>query len=130
VCVESPALGGGSEVDIVDPDPRAAHDVDPAPGGLEDVASDLGPEPDNEHIAERDLGAELLGGEAILAVDVGELQQQREPRGTELLDTLRRARWAWAWACARRGRRRKAGARAPHGDGDGTRMPTTLLVQV
>ena len=82
---EAAVLGGGGEVDVVDPDPRAADDAEPAPGGLEDVAADLGPGPDDERVAERDLGAELLGGEAVGAVDVGELAQQREPRGAELL---------------------------------------------
>ena len=75
----------GAEVDVVDPDPRAAHDAEPAPGELKDVAADLGPGPDDERVAERDLGAELLGAEAVGAVDVGELAQQREPPGAELL---------------------------------------------
>lgn len=82
---EASVLGGGGEVDVVDPDTRAADDAEPSPGRLEDVAADLGPGPDDERVAERDLGAELLGGEAVGAVDVGELPQQSEPRGAELL---------------------------------------------
>jgi hypothetical protein len=82
---EAPVLGGGGEVDVVDPDPRAADDAEPTPGRLEDVASDLGPGPDDERVAEGDLGAEVLGGEAVGAVDVGELPQQGEARGAELL---------------------------------------------
>jgi hypothetical protein len=82
---EAPVLGGGGEVDVIDPDPRAADDAEPSPGGLEDVAADLGPGPDDERIAEGDLGAEVLEGEAVGAVDVGELLQQGQPRGAELL---------------------------------------------
>lgn len=82
---EAPMLGGGGEVNVVDPDAGAADDAEPSPGRLEDVAADLGAGPDDERVAERDLGAEVLGGEAVGAVDVGELPQQREPRGAELL---------------------------------------------
>jgi hypothetical protein len=58
---EAAVLGGGGEIDVVDPDPCAADDAEPAPGGLEDVAADLGPGAHDERVAERDLGAELLG---------------------------------------------------------------------
>jgi hypothetical protein len=82
---EASVLGGGGKVDVVDADAGAADDAEPAPGRLEDVAADLGPGPDDERVAERDLGTEVLGGEAVGAVDVGEFPQQRKPRGAELL---------------------------------------------
>jgi hypothetical protein len=82
---EAPVLCGGGEIDVVDPDSRAAHHTQPPAGGLEDVAPDLGPGAHDERVAEGDLGAELLGGEPVGAVDVGELPQQPEPRGAELL---------------------------------------------
>lgn len=82
---EAPVLGGGGEIDVVDPDPGAPHDAEPSPGCLEHVAPHLGPRPHDERVAERDLGAELLGGEAVGAVHVGEPPEQLEPRGAELL---------------------------------------------
>lgn len=76
---EAPVLGGGGEIDVVDPDPGAPHDAEPSPGCLEHVAPHLGPRPHDERVAERDLGAELLGGEAVGAVHVGEPRSSSSP---------------------------------------------------
>lgn len=82
---EASMLGGGSEVDVVDTDACAANDLETAGGGLEDLAADLGAAPDDEGVAERDLGAELFGAEVVGAVHVGEATKEVEPGFTQLL---------------------------------------------
>lgn len=78
-------LGGGGEVDVVDADAGAADDLEAAGGGLEDLAADLGGAADNEGVAEGDLGAELLLGEVVGAIDVGELAEELDAGVVQLL---------------------------------------------
>lgn len=78
-------LGGGAQIHIINPNAGSANDLQPPAGGLEHLAADLGAAPDNQSVAERDLGAELLGAQVIRAVHVGELLQEVEPRLAELL---------------------------------------------
>lgn len=76
---------GGRQVDIVDPDAGASHHLEPASGGLEHVAANGGAAPDDQGVAEGDLGAELLGAEVVGAVDVGEALEQLKTCFSELL---------------------------------------------
>ncbi|KAI4977024.1 hypothetical protein ZWY2020_050631 [Hordeum vulgare] len=99
---EAAVLDGGGEIDAVDLDAHAADDAEPAAGGLEDIAADLGAGAHDERIAERDLGPELLGGEAVGAID-GELWTNGSPCG--------QLRYLTPWACSTATARR-AGGRA------------------
>lgn len=114
---EAPVLGGGGEIDVVDPDPGAPHDAEPSPGCLEHVAPHLGPRPHDERVAERDLGAELLGGEAVGAVHVGEPPEQLEPRGAELLGHEHRRLPRYGTRGGLRRRRGRRGGRRGRGGG-------------
>lgn len=67
---EASVLGGGAEVDVVDSNTRTADDPETASGGLEYFTGDLGATTDDEGVTEGDLGAELLRGEVVRAVDV------------------------------------------------------------
>lgn len=82
---EAAMLGGGGEIHIVDPDPSAPDHPELATGGLENISADLGAAPHDKGIAERDLGAELLGGEVIGAVNVGQALEKGQPGLAELL---------------------------------------------
>lgn len=82
---EAAMLRGGRDVDVVDPHAGAAHDLEAAAGRLEDLAGDPGAAPDDEGVAERDLGAQLLGAQVVGAVDVGEGPEEVEARLAELL---------------------------------------------
>lgn len=86
-------LGSGGQIHIVNTHAGPADDLEPATGGLEDLAADLGAAADDEGVAEGDLGAELLGGEVVGAIDVGEVLEEVEPGLAELLgDEDRRLR--------------------------------------
>ena len=90
---EAAVLGRRGQIHVIDPDAGPADDLEPPGGGLEDVAVDLGPAPDDERVAERDLGAELLGAEVVGAIDVGELLEEAQAGLAELLrDEDRRLR--------------------------------------
>lgn len=82
---EASMLGGGGEVDVVDANACASDDLEASGGGLEDLAADLGAAPDDDGVAERDLGAELFGAEVVGAVHVGEATKEVEPGFAQLL---------------------------------------------
>lgn len=82
---EAPVLRGGRDVHVVDPHAGAAHDLEPPAGRLEDLAGDPGAAPDDEGVAEGDLGAQLLRAQVVGAVDVGEGPEEVEARIAELL---------------------------------------------
>ncbi|RDX79026.1 hypothetical protein CR513_40599, partial [Mucuna pruriens] len=86
-------LGGGGQIDVIDSDAGSAYDLEPAGGGLEDLARDLGAAAHDERVAERDLCAEFLGTEVVGAIHVGEVLQKLQPCFAQLLrDQHRRLR--------------------------------------
>lgn len=82
---EAPMFRRGRHVHVVDPHAGATHDLEPAAGRLEDLAGDLGAAPDDEGVAERDLGAQFLGAQVVGAVDVGGGLEELEAGLAELL---------------------------------------------
>lgn len=82
---EAAVLRGGGEVDIVDPHAGATHDLEPPLRRLEHVAPDLRAAPHDEGVAERHLPAQLVVGEAVGAVDVGELAEELQAGLAQLL---------------------------------------------
>ena len=78
-------LRRGTQIHIIDTDTGSTNHLQPATGGLKHLAADLGPTPHDQSIAERDLGAELLGAEVIRAVHIRELLQKVEPGLAQLL---------------------------------------------
>lgn len=82
---QAPVLRRRGQIHIIDPYAGPSHHLQPPGGGLEHLPVDLGPAPDDQRVAERDLGAELLGGEVVGAVDVGEVLEEGEPRLPQLL---------------------------------------------
>lgn len=78
-------LRGSREIDVINPHPSASNNTETASRGLEDLASDLGATADDQGIAEGDLGAKLLLGEVVGAVDVGEVFEEFKPSLAELL---------------------------------------------
>lgn len=78
-------LSRGREIDVVDTDTSSADDLEASRGGFEDLATDFGGAADNQRIAERDLGAELLGAEVVRAIDISEFLEEGEASLAELL---------------------------------------------
>lgn len=78
-------LGRRRQIHVVYPDASPADDLQPPGGGLEHLAVDLSPASHNQRVAERDLGAELLGAEVVGAIDVGKLLEEVQPGLSEFL---------------------------------------------
>lgn len=81
---EAPVFRGGRQINIIDPNTGTTHHLESAARRLEHLACDLGTTPDNQGVAERDLGTELLRAQVVGAVHVGEFLQDLETRVAEL----------------------------------------------
>lgn len=81
---EAPVFCGCRQINIIDSNTGTTHHLESAARGLEHLACDLGATPDYQGVAERDLGAELLGAQVVRAVHVGEFLQELETRVAEL----------------------------------------------
>lgn len=82
---ETSELGGGLQIDIINSDAGPSNDLQAAFSRLKELASDLSPAPHDQGVANRDLGAEVLRGEIVGAIDVGEGTQQLETSFSQLL---------------------------------------------
>lgn len=82
---EAPVLRRRLQIDIVDPDAGPSDDLQPPSRRLEHLLRHLRPAPHDQRVAERDLRAELLGGEIVRAVDVREASEEIEAGISELL---------------------------------------------
>lgn len=82
---QATVLGGRSQIHIINAHAGPPDHLQPPARGLEHLAGHLGPAPHDQRVAERDLGAQLLGAEVVGAIDVGEVLEEVEARLAELL---------------------------------------------
>lgn len=78
-------FGGSLQIDIVNSNTGTADDLQTALSSLEDLSGDFGATADDEGVAEGDLGAEVVGGQIVGAIDVGKGAEELEAGFSELL---------------------------------------------
>lgn len=78
-------LSGGLQIHVVYPNTGPSDDLEAALSGLEHLAGDLGPAPDDQRVELRDLRAELLRRQVVGAIHVSEPPEQLQPRLSQLL---------------------------------------------
>ncbi|MNK86073.1 hypothetical protein D3C87_1059760 [compost metagenome] len=115
-------LGGGGNVDVVDPDARAADDPQPA-ARRDDLARDLGGRADHEGVVVADDRQEFVGGDRVAGVHLGDGVQEgnggridpieHEDLGEAFRAGSGRGRRHGVLLGRGRGRRRGKAARAP-----------------
>lgn len=82
---QTPVLRRCRQIYIIDPNPSPSNHLQPSSRRLEHLACHLGRAANNQGVAERDLGAELLGTEVVGAIDIRKGLKQCEPRLAKLL---------------------------------------------